>query len=93
MYFQKKKLAACVIAAISSLQSVHAELPVPGRNFISSSTPSGTLGTPAAIYAEEGSNGVVTQNQDKVILNWDSFNITKGSEVRFDHSRTQVQLP
>ncbi|VAW83044.1 hypothetical protein MNBD_GAMMA13-1732, partial [hydrothermal vent metagenome] len=84
MYFRKKKLAACVIAAITSLQSVHAELPVPGRDFINASTPSGVPGTPAASYREDGTNGVVTQNQDKVILNWDKFNITRGNSVRFD---------
>ncbi len=67
----------------------HAELPVPcgtcgGSNFISSG---------AARYQVTGTTGVVTQDTERAILNWQNFNVGPGHSVEFKQpSRTSAAL-
>jgi len=72
-------LIAVAAAFMARVETVHAEPP-------RTELPQGmTVGSGTASYATNGNLGTITQQSQKAILNWQSFNIGRDASVHFDH--------
>ena len=72
-------MVVAAAAFVARAESVHAEPP-------RTELPQGmTVGSGTASYATNGNLGTITQQSQKAILNWQSFNIGRDASVHFDH--------
>ncbi|KJV07047.1 two-partner secretion domain-containing protein [Methylocucumis oryzae] len=83
-FFRLTPLSACVRMAIAGSMivgapGVYAELPIPKQVLA-------TMGQ--ASVSSDGTNMTVKQDTDKVILNWEQFNIGKENTVHFDQQNS-----
>jgi filamentous hemagglutinin family protein len=76
--------AACALGFSGSLLAA-GNLPVAARNFVDARLP----GT--ATLAQTANSMVVKQTGNAVMLNWNSFNIARGSSVHFDQSSAAMR--
>lgn len=70
-------------ATVAGFAGGASALPVPDPAFIAASTPVSPPG-PAATYVAGATTGTVTQNTDRVVLDWTSFDIASGETVAFE---------
>ncbi|MBU1397079.1 MAG: filamentous hemagglutinin N-terminal domain-containing protein, partial [Gammaproteobacteria bacterium] len=77
--------SALVLAGVLAAFPALAQVPVPcgGGACGVNPNPTAFVGSGAASYAVNGTQGIVTQTTNKAILNWQSFNVGSGHSMEF----------